>query len=244
MGSISGLHRTASQTKGSGSSDADDSTVVDSLSAASLLAFTGGALDAFLWLNHGQVFAGVMSGNVVLCGAALFNHSLGGALHYAWPVLAYICGILLITIFQRHVTSKTAQSALLIAVLGFAILSLLPHDFPEDPYIFLVVLLTGFTVGIARKVDKYSYNATVLTGTLRDGTTSLYEALNPAARTASLEESKVLWLVMLSFLVGAAGGGLLGRHVGNHALWLPTFSLILVLVRVSLGVERAAAPSS
>jgi hypothetical protein len=46
----------------------DEHNVVDSLSAGALFAFTGGSLDAFLYLNHGHVFAGVMTGNAVLWG--------------------------------------------------------------------------------------------------------------------------------------------------------------------------------
>ncbi len=83
--------------------------VVDTLLAASLLAFTGGSLDAFLYLNHGHVYAGVMTGNAVLFGVSVFNHSVGGAMHYVLPIFAYLCGILLIAIFQQHV--RTSRSA-------------------------------------------------------------------------------------------------------------------------------------
>ena len=242
MEMTTGSHDNATQTDESDRRSPDD-VAVDSLSAASLLAFTGGSLDAILWLNHGHVFAGVMSGNVVLGGAAMFNDSLGKPAHYAWPVLAYVCGILLITMFQRYTRTKPAVFSLSIAIVGLFLLSLLPRSFPEDPFVFLVVLLAGFMVGIARKVDSYSYNATVLTGTLRDGTTSLYQALNPALRHANLEKSRALWLVMSSFLVGAIGGGLLGKRLGNHALWLPTLSLIFVLTTVIAGAKQDSAAS-
>ena len=241
MGTKTDLQGGVEQTASPDSTHSPEDTAVDSLLAASLLAFTGGSLDAILWLNHGHVFAGVMSGNVILGGAAVFNRSLGGAAHYAWPVLAYVCGILLITIFQRHVRSRPATSALSMVIVGLILLSLWPRSFPENPFIFLVVLIAGFMVGIARKVDSYSYNATVLTGTLRDGTTRLYEALDPSVRRANLEKSRALWLVMSSFLLGAVCGGLLGKHLGNHALWLPVLSLVLVLSTVLAEVKRASA---
>ncbi len=212
--------------------------VVDTLMSAMLLAFTGGSLDAFLYLNHGHVYAGVMTGNAVLCGIAVFNRSAGGAMHYARPLLAYVCGILLIAIFQRYVRRHSVRFALSIVILGLLVMSLVPANFPEDTYIFLVVLLTGFLVGIARRVDTYSYNATVLTGSLRDATISLYQSLNPATRAHNLQEACDLWLVMLSFFSGAAAGGLLGRQIGNHALWLPLGVLALVLVTVLQGAKQ------
>ena len=206
--------------------------VVDTLLAASLLAFTGGSLDAILYLNHGHVFAGVMTGNAVLCGVSVFNHSVGGAMHYALPLFAYVCGILLIAIFQRYVRKNPVRFALSVVALGLIAMSLLPRSFPEATYVFLVVLLAGFLVGIARRVHSYSYNATVLTGSLRDGTMSLYKALNPATRGENLGEARDLWIVMFSFFSGAISGGLLGKHIGNHALWLPVGSVGIALYMV------------
>ncbi|WP_419806471.1 YoaK family protein [Terriglobus sp.] len=200
--------------------------------SASLLAFTGASLDSFLYLNHGHVFAGVMTGNAVLCGVGIFNKSSGGALHYAWPILAYVCGIFLVAIVQRRVRHHPVRLALGIVILGILTMSFAPDTFPERWYVFVVVLLTGFLVGISQKVDSYAYNATVLTGTLRDGALSLYGALDPRLRGGDLSKVRDLWTLMLSFFAGAVCGGLLGRHIGNRALWLPVATLCLVLALV------------
>ena len=56
--------------------------VADSLTSGMLLAFVGGSLDAFLYLNHGHVFAGAMTGNAVLCGIALLSGNKGNAVHH------------------------------------------------------------------------------------------------------------------------------------------------------------------
>ena len=207
-------------------------SAVDTLGSATLLAFSGGALNAFLYLNHGNVFAGVMSGNAVLGGIALFNHGTAGVMHYDGPIFAYLCGIWLVAVFQDRVKHHATAISLSCVIAGLLIASFLPIDFPEWPYISFVVLLTGFLVGIARKVDTYAYNATVLTGSLRDGAIALHKALNPATRAESLRMARDLWGVMASFVAGAAAGGLLGRHIGNHALWLPIFTILVVLTRV------------
>ena len=212
-----------------------DYAMVDSLPSASILAFTGASLDSFLYLNHGHVFAGVMTGNAVLCGVGVFNKSSGGALHYAWPMLAYVCGIWLVAIAQRHVRHNPVRFALGFVILGILIMSFVPETFPEKFYVFVVVLLTGFLVGISQKVDSYAYNATVLTGTLRDGILSLYNAFDPRLRAGSLRKARDLWILMISFFAGAVCGGLLGRHIGNHALWLPVATLCFVLALVARG---------
>ncbi len=208
---------------------------VDSLPSASLLAFTGASLDSFLYLNHGHVFAGVMTGNAVLCGVGVFNKDAGGALHYAWPLLAYACGIWLVAIAQRRIHRNSVRLTLSFVILGILAMSFVPKSFPDTVYAFLVVLLTGFLVGISRKVDSYAYNATVMTGTIRDATLSLYGALNARTRSANLRKARDLWTLMLSFFAGAVSGGVLGRHIGNHALWLPVATLCLVLTLVIRG---------
>ncbi len=209
--------------------------IVDSLPSASILAFTGASLDSFLYLNHGHVFAGVMTGNAVLCGVGVFNRNSGSALHYAWPLLAYGCGIWLVAVAQRRIRHSPVRFCLCIVILGMLTMSFIPRSFPDTAYAFIVVLLTGFLVGISRKVDSYAYNATVMTGTIRDATLSLHGALNAHTRAANLAKARDLWTLMLSFFAGAVSGGLLGRHIGNHALWLPVATLCLVLTLVARG---------
>ena len=53
-----------------------------------LLAFAGGTLDAFLYLVHGKVFAGAMTGNAVLCGIAILGRNGPDILHDALPIAA------------------------------------------------------------------------------------------------------------------------------------------------------------
>ncbi len=48
-------------------SNSQEYALVGSLPSACLLTFTGASLDSFLSLNHVHVFAGVMTGNAVLC---------------------------------------------------------------------------------------------------------------------------------------------------------------------------------
>jgi len=67
--------------------------VADSLPSASLLAFTGGSLDAFLYLEHGKVFAGAMTGNTVLAGIALLSHDHTDAIRHILPIVAFLIGV-------------------------------------------------------------------------------------------------------------------------------------------------------
>ena len=74
----------------------------ETLPVGLLLALAGGFLDAYSYLNRGQVFATAETGNLVLLG---INFSMGNwsqALHYLLPVLAYTAGVLVTELLRRR----------------------------------------------------------------------------------------------------------------------------------------------
>lgn len=127
----------------------------------------------------------------MLCGAGIFKKSSGG--RSIMPGRFWLC---LWRLPGRHRPAARSSSpgrlALGIVILGILIMSFAPDTFSERWYVFMVVLLTGFPVGISQKVDSYAYNATVLTGTLRDGTLSLYGDLDPRLRGGDLSKARDL----------------------------------------------------
>jgi hypothetical protein len=53
----------------------DPAVLTNSLFDASLLAATGGLLDALVYLNHGHVFATAMTGNLIFLGIAAISRN-------------------------------------------------------------------------------------------------------------------------------------------------------------------------
>lgn len=62
--------------------------------AVVLLALSSGAVDALSFIGLGEVFASVMTGNLVLLGVALVHTRLGPALSAATAIAAYVVGVL------------------------------------------------------------------------------------------------------------------------------------------------------
>ena len=56
-----------------------------------LLAFSGGFMDAYSYIQRDQVFANAQTGNMLLFGVNLSEGNLRGALHYFFPVFAFRC---------------------------------------------------------------------------------------------------------------------------------------------------------
>ena len=67
----------------------------ESLPVGILLAISGGLMDAYSYLYRGQVFANAQTGNVLLFSVHLSKGEWEEALHYAFPIAAFLCGVAL-----------------------------------------------------------------------------------------------------------------------------------------------------
>lgn len=206
--------------------------VANSLLAATLLALAGGSLDAFLYLNHGHVFAGAMTGNAVLCGIALLGHDQGNALHHVLPILAFFVGVWIAESLAAHLKHDAVKAALLAEILGLLVASFLPEHFPNLLFVPWIATLAAFQIASFRQVDAYAYNSTFITGDLRTAITGLHQALTPEHREAGLRQARELGLIIVSFVAGAVGGAALASHLANRTLWLPIAALLSVLALI------------
>ena len=84
----------------------------------------------------------------------------------------------------------------------------------------------------ARRVDRFAYNSTFITGNLRDVAEGLYDALTPNSapeiREKGLSQARHLSLICLFFLAGAIFGAWAAPRFGNHSLWLAEPALLAV----------------
>lgn len=233
---------------GSASEPTPERGVANSLSAATLLAFAGGSLDAFLYLQHGRVFAGAMTGNAVLCGIALLGGNRFEALRHLLPLLGFVCGVTLAELLQERLKPHAVTIGLLGEIVGLLVASFLPPGFPDLLFVPLIAVVAAYQIASFRKVDDYSYNSTFITGDLRTAVVGLYKALHPSSRREGMRQARDLGLIVACFLTGAVTGALFSSHLGNHTLWVPIVALSLALgmaVR-ALGKEapeRTASPS-
>jgi uncharacterized membrane protein YoaK (UPF0700 family) len=194
-----------------------------------VLAAVGGLLDAFVYLNHGKVFAGAMTGNAVLCGIAVISHNSSRLLHNAMPIFGFLCGLWAAERVEGWLRHHAATVALGAEATGLLIASFLPGSFPDAAFVFAVSLLTAFQIASFRKVDQYSYNSTFITSDLRTIVIGLYEALDPQNRSKGLRQAREIGLVVLAFIAGAVVAAGTAPRLGNHTLWLACIGLIAVL---------------
>jgi uncharacterized membrane protein YoaK (UPF0700 family) len=204
--------------------------VVNSLPSAILLAFTGGALDAFIYLNHGHVFATAMTGNGVLLGVSILHHDYVEAVHRLIPIFGFILGVFLSHVLDKTLKHHTVTVGLGCEISTLFIASFLPGRFPDPAFVLIISIVAAYQVASFRKADEYSYNSTFMTGNLRTAVDGLYDALSPTKRKAGLRKFRELSCIVLAFLAGATAGAILSPHLRNHILWLIDLPLVAVLI--------------
>ena len=220
-----------------------ETRATQALSAALLLSFTGGFLDAFLYVAHGRVFAGALTGNLVLAGIALLGRDPHNIVHHLLPIAGFITGICAAFIVAMKLRHHVVLIALGLEAVGLFIASLLPHSTPDLIFIPLVSTLAAFQVGSFRKVDTFVYNSTFITGNMLRAIEAFHTALFRIELHDSVLEVRDLGLVILLFFTGAVTSALLVGRIGNHALWVPTATVLIVLSMAVFGDLRHPGPA-
>jgi uncharacterized membrane protein YoaK (UPF0700 family) len=223
----------------------DTSPQPAALPDAMLLAATGGLLDAVVYLNHGHVFANAMSGNVIFLGIAVLGHDWGDIVPHLVPLAGFIAGVLTSKHLRARLGIRSVLLGLVSEIVAVFILGWLPGSFPEMAFTGIIAYVAAFQVASFRRVDRFAYNSTFITGNLRDVAEGLYEAhtpnSTPETREKGLSQARDLGLICLCFLVGAILGAWSAPRLGNHSLWLAEPFLLPVAV---LTFRRPTTPTS
>jgi uncharacterized membrane protein YoaK (UPF0700 family) len=207
----------------------------DRLLSASLLAATGGLLDAMVYILHGHVFANAMSGNVVLLGVTVFSRDWMQALRHLVPIFAFVAGVVasrLIRLLPQFYAS-VAVLALEMVVLFTA--GLLPMSFPEMAFTAIIAFTSAVQISTFRQVDRLPYNSTFITGNLRTAAEAFvnqFLAPNAEARREEAAKAGKLFVICGFFLLGALAGAWGSPHFGNRTLWLAEPLLLVVMGRL------------
>jgi uncharacterized membrane protein YoaK (UPF0700 family) len=206
----------------------------DALSDAMLLATTGGLFDAVTYLNHGHVFANAMSGNVVFLGIAVLGRDWSEIAPHFVPLVGFFAGITTSKHLRIRLGLRSVPLGLGLEILAVFILGWLPGSFPEMAFTGILAYVAAIQVASFRRVDRFAYNSTFITGNLRDVAEGLYDALNPQSSPETREQgfsrARALGLICLCFLGGAILGAWAAPRFANHSLWLAEPLLIAVAV--------------
>jgi uncharacterized membrane protein YoaK (UPF0700 family) len=212
----------------------DPSVQTAALPDAMLLATTGGLLDAIVYLNHGHVFANAMSGNVIFLGIAILGRDWGEIAPHLVPIAGFFAGVLTSKHLRTRLSFRSAFLGLVLEIVAIFALGWLPGGFPEMAFTGIIAYVAAFQVASFRRVDRFAYNSTFITGNLRDTAEGLYNALDPNSapetREKGLSQARDLGVICLCFLAGAILGAWAAPRFGNYSIWLAEPLLLAVTV--------------
>jgi uncharacterized membrane protein YoaK (UPF0700 family) len=200
------------------------------LAASALATVAGGAMDAWVYLAHGQVFANAQSGNIVLMGIALAGGNVARAATHLPSLLAFITGLLASQLSghflkRNHLNSRNVR-------LGFECLMLLAlglfaRRMPDWAVTACVGFIAGVQITSLSHIGSWSFNTGMTTGNLRAGVSALAKALTGSAEEWS--HAGIMFVLCFAFAAGAAGGAWLTPRLGGATL-VPVAALIAAAV--------------
>jgi uncharacterized membrane protein YoaK (UPF0700 family) len=200
---------------------------------AALLTVANGFLDAHTYLERGEVFANVQTGNVILFAIRLTEKNWAESFSRVWPILAFTVGVALASFIKSgrvdglvpHPLRWTmAIQAATLAAFGF-VPGTVPHSVVTVPISFLA----GTQIGLFRSVGDLMYIPLATTGNLMRLVESGYSGF-VGNDHASRRACAVYAALIAAFAGGAIVGAFASRAWGLHAIWVPAGCLAITLV--------------
>ena len=192
----------------------------ESLPVGILLAISGGLMDAYSYLYRGQVFANAQTGNVLLFSVHLSKGEWEEALHYAFPIAAFLCGVALacfLCYFGRRFIRLHWQQ---ICVLLEAAVLFWVARMPQSANLLansLISLTCGIQVEAFRKIEDANVATTMCIGNLRS---AMHSAITCGlvGNFADKHTAYISSVIVIAFASGAVMGSILIRHFGAYSV--------------------------
>ena len=194
-----------------------------------VLTLAGGFQDAYSYNCRGQVFANAQTGNIVLLGQNIASGNFQNALHYLFPLLAFLAGVYLSEWVRELCKSfqklHWRQIVLAFEIVMLAIAGLLPQSLNVVSNI-LMSFACAMQVDIFRKFRGIPCATTMCIGNMRSGTELLcryHITTDPELKRKSLH----YYFIILVFAIGAAIGAVASQKFGNPAIWIAAGLMLL-----------------
>lgn len=204
-----------------------------------VLTLAGGFQDAYSYNCRGQVFANAQTGNIVLLGQNIASGNFQNALHYLFPLLAFLAGVYLSEWVRELCKSfqklHWRQIVLAFEIVMLAIAGLLPQSLNVVSNV-LMSFACAMQVDSFRKFRGIPCATTMCIGNMRSGTELLcryHITKDPELKRKSLH----YYFIILVFAIGAAIGAVASQKFGNPAIWIAAGLMLLGFILMFIKEE-------
>lgn len=201
----------------------------ESLSVGILLAVSGGLIDAYSYLYRGEVFANAQTGNVLLFSIHLAKGEWESALHYAFPIAAFLCGVALAVIICYLGRNRKRMHWRQICVLFEAVVLFSVAWIPKSANLLansLISLVCGIQVETFRKIENASVATTMCIGNLRS---AMHSAITCGlvGKRGDKHTAYISFVIVIAFASGAIMGSILIRHFDTYSVCCGTIIMLM-----------------
>ena len=208
---------------------------------ACVLTAAGGAMDAWVYLAHGHMFANAQTGNIVLLALHLTAGDSSEAARVVPSVVAFVAGLLSSRLagawLKKHgLNSRDWRLAAEVAVL--VVLASVAGDLPQDVVTAWVGFIAAVQITSLTHIGTASFNTGMTTGNLRGAVSAAVAAWLDPTDTSQRGRATLLGWMCLAFLVGALFGGVLTRWLGDRAV----FAIAALVACATLVIWRTPDP--
>ena len=160
-----------------------------------LLAFSGGFMDAYSYIQRDQVFANAQTGNMLLFGVNLSEGNLRGALHYFFPVFAFAIGIAIAELVRAKERDLLHWRQVAVLFEGIILVGVA----------FIPLDMNLIQVESFRKIRGNGIATTMCIGNLRSGTQNLCNFIRKKDKE-DFKKAVLYYGIIVCFVTGAVIG--------------------------------------
>ena len=195
-----------------------------------LITVAGGALDAWVYLAHGHVFANAQTGNVVLMMIATAGGHYAQAGSHLTSLAAFIAGLLISRqtgnlLKRMKLNSRDIRlgvECVLLTTLGYAANTLSDHT-----VIACVGFIAGLQITSLSHIGGWSFNTGMTTGNLRGAVSALSKVVSGSQEERA--HALVMGALCAAFAIGALMAAWLTPRLGGLTL-LPVAALVAATI--------------
>ena len=201
----------------------------ESLFIGILLSVSGGIMDAYSYIYRGEVFANAQTGNVLLFSIHLSNGEWVEALHYAFPIMAFLCGVALAAFICYFFKKRKSLHWRQLCVLYEAMILAVVSCFSQDVNLLAnccISFACGIQVEAFRKIENENVATTMCIGNLRS---AMHSAITGRVMGSYKDRhtAYISFVMVLAFAVGAVMVSVLIQRFGAYSICCSSIILLL-----------------
>lgn len=207
----------------------------EALLVASLLALTGGYLEAYTWIVH-RVFANAQTANLVFLWVYVTSGEPAKALHYVEPLLAFVLGVIMASYLRKCVPRMASEISILIEIVLLFIIAILHNHVQELAGTLGISFVAALQTASFPRVEGMAYSSVMATSNFRQTVEGLFAAFAGSNEARPLRRPYVFGTMCVAFGVGAAIGAFVTELTRAYSLAIPVALLAVVLLRCEQGM--------